>query len=202
MKFRKEESAELKERLQKLTRQFGEIASNTMNSLIGSDFEVKEVTYTSEGVDTKKTLLFTIGFNGSVLGEFIFAMNPDTLKSVVKGNDEDMPGEILNVVSGQLLLELSKVYRRLTITSPRMIRGQILYPRARSARAVIRGFHGEIECHIFLDQMQLEMASAYDEAISTLNELLKLGEQIVRKASKNAETIRLEFGVARELSFL
>lgn len=176
--------------LVQVTERFAKASAMTVNALTGSNFTPKKIEYCDDGVVTQKRLIFSVAFTGTAMGEFIMAMDRKMADELARTDALDMFSEILNVVSGQAIQELSKVYKKLTLTSPRVIVGEVVYPRVRAAKALISGAHGDIECHLTLDHMQLELANAYVSALSTMEELETLGEEIVNKVTRHVTTVK------------
>jgi CheY-specific phosphatase CheX len=185
VKFRNLDSSKIQPLLESAAARFGETTANTLNAFLNTDFKCMRSVYCEEGVKTKRRLMFSVTFTGTVYGEFIMAMDPVLAEKLSREQHIEMLSEILNVTAGQTMQALSKAYPKLSLTTPRVTVGAVLYPRVKSACATVKGVLGEIECHLALDHMQLELSNAYDSAIKALSEFESIGDRIVTTVRKN-----------------
>ena len=196
--------------------------------VLGDMFGLTDITCSdvveTDSVVTKKTFIISIYYTGTVYGEYLLALDEETAARVIGAelpiNEEnrehirseisDAFSETLNMIVGEALVNLQATYAKLTLTPPRVYFGEIRYPKFRTAKAVLHTAVGQIECHFCLDLMRLDLATSYDEALTSLlevNSKLKaanehLAEQQAQlvHSEKMASIGMLASGVAHEIN--
>lgn len=178
----------------------------------------------SNSIKTNKNFIVSIYYTGTVFGEYMIAMDEEVAARVI-GLDGDIiqqtreeiremicdaMSETLNTVVGEAIVKLQEKHEKLTVTTPRVYFGEIRYPQFRTRSVTMQTQVGEIECHFCLDMMRLDLATSYDDAMSSLldiNTKLKsanrhLAEQQAQlvHSEKMASIGVLASGVAHEIN--
>jgi len=169
----------------------------------------------------KDKVVVSIMFTGMVYGEYILAIDEAIAAKMVDpglkvGTQESRElitetfSEILNIIVGESIVEIANVFKKLTITAPKVIFGGITYPKVKAARVALDSGDGAMECFLYVDRMKLDIADSYKDAMSSLvranNELrsamTKLQEQqnIVLQAEKMGALGTMAAGVAHEIN--
>jgi len=205
-------------------RKFAETTAQALEDMLSIKCKIGLPILSQAGLNSNRNLYVAILFTGSFFGEFIFALDEKTAASVV-GKPDAIPGpgldavrseiadtfgEVLNMVSGQSLTSLITPERKLTITAPKVHFGPMVYPRVKTAKVVLTTAHGEIECHIAIDRMRLDLAESYKGALSSLvaanhdlkSAMSKLQEQQIEmsQSEKMAALGKMAAGVAHEIN--
>jgi CheY-specific phosphatase CheX len=163
-----------------ISNQFALITEKTLNGMLKLNAKIDNQIIEQSQLKTDKSVFISTFFTGIVYGEFILAMSEQTARKISQIAEGNSPSsqeekiqvesltslsEILNIISGQAITNLGKYYDKLTLTSPRIYSGNILYPNYPTGKKIINSSIGEIECHFYLDRMQLDLAVSYQEAL-------------------------------------
>lgn len=197
---------------------------DVLRDLFGIATTVQESVEEIASVHTEKTFIVSIYYTGTVYGEYILAMNEDTAAKILAIDEAEIHSnrlsvrdqvcdafrEALNMIVGKCLVRLQETYAKLTLTPPRVCFGSIRYPNFRTGKSVIQTAFGDIECHFCLDLMRLDLATSYQEALSSLldvNDKLKQANQQLAQqqaqlvhSEKMASVGMLASGVAHEIN--
>lgn len=158
--------------------------ASTLVATLESMFGLKLTQGKSELIEYRKTtdknFSVSILFTGMVYGEYILTMNEKVAAKILNhdniGSSEAELGkirdeitetfcEVLNIVVGESVVPLNQVYKKLTITPPRVYFGSITYPKIKMAKTLLSSEIGEIECYVYVDRMKLDIAASYKEAL-------------------------------------
>lgn len=205
--------------------EFAKITQRTLNGMLDLDAKIEDVVFERNQLTTDKNVLISTFFTGVVYGEFILATSESTARKIAaaaEGTDAPLAAgtlkiellsslsEILNIISGQAITGLGKYYDKLTLTSPRIYSGTLLYPSYATGMKRISTRNGDIECHFYLDRMQLDLAVSYNEAMESLigtnralaqaNETLKKQQAQLVHSEKMASLGMMAAGVAHEIN--
>lgn len=207
-----------------LTRQFQESTARCIGDLFGVEADAKELPETTPSLATEKRFLVAVQYTGMVHGEYVLSMDESTAAGVIgweepldSDNRElfeesitDAVSECLNMVVGESIPQLQEAFGRVTLTAPRVIFGSVRYPRFSTAKGTVSLALGEVECHLCLDTMRLDLATSYDEALESLtavndqltkaNRLLQEQQAQLVHAEKMASVGVLASGVAHEIN--
>jgi two-component system, NtrC family, sensor kinase len=186
---------------------FRDVAIRTIADMFGIETEAATVTVENQSVVTSKSFLVSVYYTGTVYGEYLLAMDEATAARVI-GIDEpidddnraevregicDAIAETLNTIVGESIVHLQQTYAKLTLTSPRIIFGEVRYPSFCTGKCTLQTAVGEIECHFCLDLMRLDLATSYQEAMGTLLDVnAKLKEANRHLAEQQAQLVLTE----------
>lgn len=195
-----------------------------ISSMFGVPTKLLQSVGEHKSLSTDKQFIVSIFYTGTVYGEYILAMAPETAMTII-GHDPDSNGEALqeaktdisdafsealNMIVGESITQLHKVYSKLTFTTPRIHFGEVRYPNVMTGSGTLECDAGAIECHFYLDCMRLDLATSYDEAVHSLlgvNNKLKEANRCLQEqqaqlvhSEKMASVGMLAAGVAHEIN--
>ncbi|NUM87797.1 MAG: chemotaxis protein CheX [Bdellovibrionales bacterium] len=160
---------------------FAAAAARGMEALFSVKASAGGAEFRESGIGSERNLVFSILFTGTVYGEFILAMDEETALGIAAASgggagpreqalQEAVDGlsEMLNIAVGESVLGLSRRYKKLTITAPKVHFGRVRYPRVKCARAALTSPAGEIDCYLYVDRMQLDISASYKQALKAL----------------------------------
>ncbi len=165
------------------TQTFAEVSAKNLNSVFDLESQVSEAVYSQAGLHIGKQISISVLFTGVVFGEFVLALDEETaakiLGQTLQGSDEatrnavlediaDNFGELLNLIVGESILGLTNIHKKLTITAPKIQYGKTKYPKVKAGKVLLHTTHGDLECHLYVDHMKLDIALSYKEAITSL----------------------------------
>lgn len=215
-----QETDPYKEEIITNTKLFAEISSKIIQSFYQVDCQISEPEYSKSNIHIGKNISISILFTGVIYGEYVLALNDETVRALMKGlvgkniqDDQEVAEqlcELLNMVVGESIEGLISSYKKLTITVPKIHFGTTRYPRVKSGKSVLKTVAGEIECYLYVDHMQLDIATSYKQALDSFmntnqelkNVLKKLEEQqaMIIQSEKLAALGMMAGGVAHEIN--
>lgn len=204
---------------------FAQVTQKNLEAMFAVNCQPASPNYSKSGIKTNKSLIVSVLFTGTVFGEFVLALNAETgakiLGHTLIGKDEvekhkllqemsEVFSEILNLTVGESIVELTNTYKKLTITAPKVYFGHAIYPSVNCGMSVLNCAFGEIECHLYVDRMKLDIASSYEEAMNSLMsvntelrsamETLETQQGILIQSEKMAALGTMAAGVAHEIN--
>lgn len=207
------------------TLKFSESTANMLEAMFGPNYRPDSTVNLENGLISDKNFFVSIFFTGMVYGEYILVMNDETAASIVgqtlKGKSgpeleqarQDISAafcELLNIVVGESIVGLIRVYQKMTLTPPRSFFGAINYPKVMTGKTVLKSGNESIECYLYVDRMKLDIASSYKEALTKVlvahKELreamnkLQLQQTILVQSEKMAALGTMAAGVAHEIN--
>lgn len=181
--------------------------------MLGSNFKMSGVEHLDSTPPLQNKVVISILFTGTVFGEYLLVMDEKVAATLLPdGRDaiSEAFSEMLNIIVGESVVELTSTFKKLTITAPKVLFGSANYPKVKSCRSTLSSDAGAIDCYLYVDRMNLDIASSYKEAMSSLfkaNEELKaafekLKEQqaVVIQAEKMGALGTMAAGVAHEIN--
>lgn len=175
---------------------FAESSAKLFNSMLGSSFVANKAEIPKDGIAiSENKIIASIMFTGMVYGEYMFVLDEKVAANLIAQTANVEPksaeqlrteiadtfGELLNVVVGESVVGLGKIFKKLTITAPKILFGQANYPKIRTGKAVLTSSAGTIDCYLYIDRMKLDIASSYKEAMSSLVQANKELKDAMRK---------------------
>lgn len=207
------------------TLKFSDSVSNTLEAMFGPSFKSDKSVKIETGVISDKNFFVSIFFTGMVYGEYLFVMNDETAASIVGQTLKNKSGEeleqarqeiasafseLLNMVVGECIVGLIRVYQQITLTPPRSFFGSINYPKVMTGKSTLISGNDTIDCYLYVDRMKLDIASSYKEALvkvlhahKELKEAmskLQLQQTILVQSEKMAALGTMAAGVAHEIN--
>lgn len=203
--------------------------ASTLISTLEGMFGLKLAQGKSELIEyrksTNKNFSVSILFTGMVYGEYILTLDEKVAarilgQDILGKSEADMNKireevsetfcEVLNIVVGESVVPLNQVYKKLTITPPRVYFGSVTYPKVKMAKTILTSDLGEVECYVYVDRMKLDIAASYKEALVSVltahkelqNAMKKLQEQqsLLVQNEKMAALGTMAAGVAHEIN--
>jgi signal transduction histidine kinase len=183
------------------------VVQRNLLDLFGVESSADHQVIESASVSTEKSFIVTIYYTGTVYGEYLLAMDESTAAAAlgldtpitesnrpqIQEQIADAFSELLNMVVGECLVDLQSTYAKLTLTPPRVYFGKIRYPKFRTGMSSLKTPFGDIECFFCLDLMRLDLATSYNEAITSLLDVNnKLKEANKHLAEQQAQLVHSE----------
>lgn len=207
------------------TLKFSESVSGMLEGMFGPSFIPDKNVNLESGVMSDKNFFVSIFFTGMVYGEYLLVMNEETAASILGQTLKDKSGveleqarleissafcELLNMVVGESIVGLIRVYQKITLTPPRSFFGSINYPKVMTGKTTLRMGTDNIDCYLYVDRMKLDIASSYKEALvkvlhahkelkEAMNKL-QLQQTILVQSEKMAALGTMAAGVAHEIN--
>lgn len=166
--------------------------------------------------EIKNDYVISISYLGMVFGEYILSISHDTAKKIFDdfgADSETIQGclkEVINMITGKSITKLGGAFEKLTITTPKLIKGSLSLADLTLAVTKLQTVYGEIECYIYIDRMKLDLASSYRDTIdllqmtnrqlNTANEKLKEQQTQLVHQEKMASLGMMAAGVAHEIN--
>lgn len=186
------DAEQFRENLISNTRKFAEVSCRIAELMFSVKSHAGEVEYGDSGLNCNHSLIVSILFTGTVYGEYIFAVDEASAAGILGLSLKDKTGdekiqiqkeirsafcEFLNMVVGESIVSMKPFCRKLTITAPRVYSGSLQYNQVKAGRASLDFSGVPVECLIYVDRMNLDIASSYKEA---LNQLTSTHEDLQR----------------------
>lgn len=207
------------------TLKFSESVSSMLEGMFGPSFIPDKNVNLESGVISDKNFFVSIFFTGMVYGEYLLVMNEETAASILGQTFKGKSGveleqarqeissafcELLNMVVGESIVGLIRVYQKITLTPPRSFFGSINYPKVMTGKTTLRMGNDNIDCYLYVDRMKLDIASSYKEALvkvlhahkelkEAMNKL-QLQQTILVQSEKMAALGTMAAGVAHEIN--
>ncbi len=186
---------------------FSDIVRQTFADMLGIETASTSEVASFNSVETKKQVIISIHYTGTVFGEYLLALDESTAAQIIQADEPvsdenreevrdeicDTLSEVLNVIVGEAIVDLQNSFAKLTFAAPRIFFGEVRYPNFRTGCTTLQTDAGEIECHFCLDLMRLNLAESYDTAMKSLldiNDKLKDANQ--QLAAQQAQLVHSE----------
>jgi signal transduction histidine kinase len=161
-------------------------------------------------------LTVSVLFIGTTFGEFILSFSKGVLEGLSKefGGDPDAQeeglSELINMVAGQTMKYVGDSCEKVTITAPRVIRGNLKLSKVKTGSTTVMTSTGAVHCLFYVDRMRLDIAASYKQVINNLtmangelanaNEKLKMQQSQLVQSEKMASLGMMAAGVAHEIN--
>ncbi len=212
------------DQLKQISDRFAKTTQHVLKGFFGVDGRLDREPSVSNSLTTNKDVIVSAFFTGIVYGEFIISLSKDTLIKMaqivgevpadsseeIKVESISSITEALNVIAADALDTLAIYYDKITLTSPRICLGSIHYPNYPTIKRTVVTDLGEIECLFYLDQMQLDLAVSYQDALKSLIEtnqaLTNASEKLKKQQAQLVHTEKMTAlgmmaaGVAHEIN--
>lgn len=180
-----------KETLLENSSNFARILAKNIDAMLDAKLRPGQAEYCEQGLVTSGTVFVSILFTGTVFGEFIISLSGETAAQLMgqslQGASEqsrkailndagDALAELLNITVGETITGLKNLYKKITITAPKVYFGEMRYPRIHNGRTVLEREGApdtRIECYFYIDRMKLDIAASYKQVLVSLLEANK-----------------------------
>ena len=187
---------------------FSEDSADVLHNVFAAQCKIETPEIVTEDLGGQHNLFVSILFTGVVYGEYILATDEKTAAALLNLKlDETTSGalsparseiadafcEALNLIVGTSVVGLNHIYRKITITPPKVNFGMVGYPKVTAGRARLTTVHGPIDCYLFIDRMKLDIASSYQEALGSMMVAHKeLHEAMVKLKAQQSTLVQTE----------
>jgi len=166
--------------------------------------------------------LASILFMGPVFGEFILFVErkvaEELFSPLTEGTSSEARSQIicealaetLNLCAGRRMVYFNQVFKKMTMSVPKVSLGQVMYRSIRSSITQIESDFGAIDSAIYIDQMKTDLADAHIDMIAQLkaansdlesvNKRLQEQQTQLVQSEKMASLGIMAAGVAHEIN--
>ena len=180
--------------------EFSRKTVTNVSKLLDYDLILSDNCSHTDTLDENQSLYFSVPFQGKVSGEFIFGMNMDTAIELT-GEGEYSPEkfeelkeeifdtfkEILNWSAGQTIGFIENSFEAITISAPKIILGQIMFPKALMYKSDLTYEKGKISCYLYMDSMATELIESLKASNRKNKELEKTYESLIQANKAKSE---------------